>query len=489
MSVESPGQKTGFRAFMANALRPKKSRQVLRKNTASTPNLRAATRSSIASEDVPPPVPVLAPLEAHRVYYREKNAEIDTQIGENRDHTAMLHSLGIHDTEDSDAFASDRYGEDRPPGEPMIASLSSDLWAMIAEELDPGDVASLAFASKTLLSRLERLEPWSVLNQPENREYRVNFLAPQDRRLPHHLLCMTCAKYHRRTQEGREKLQPAAVVNPLFDCPNLRNPLLPAPRHRITHGRMLYFTFVQLALRAHRFGPAYGISTESLSRRWRRDGWTHQSRYIIHKNRLLMRVVSQTFAAPALTPSSQRLLLYSREDYWPYFSACAHWRDGQLMDACKCALGHIPKPRDTAGLQGLEHRAKDLYHHRMYNPNELATLCNTCRPMRRCPDCPSEYLIEVKLTEDRIDPKSLRFRHAIVVTRWCDLGDGSSSHGSAEWAACNGLREYDSFAALTKRSISGTFEAAFTDDTLPGQRIVSMNPKGKRLGEAGNSWY
>ncbi|PKX92621.1 uncharacterized protein P174DRAFT_442476 [Aspergillus novofumigatus IBT 16806] len=430
MSAESPGQKTGFRAFLTNALRPKKSRQVLRKNTVSTPNLRAAARPSIASDEVP-------------------------ELGETRDPTAMLHSIGILDTEDSDGFASDLQKDNRPPGEPMIASLSQDLWALVAEYLNPAERASLAFASKTLLLRLGR-GPWMALNLPENREYRVDFLAPHDRYLPHHLLCMPCARYHRRTQEGHERLEPATV----------------------------------LALRAHRFGPAYGIPVDSLSRRWRRDGWSHHTRYHIHKGKLLMRVVSSTFAEPDLAPSSMRLLLYSRDDYWPYFSVCAHWRDGQLMDVCKCALGHVPKPRATAGLQGLEHRAKDIYHGRTHNPNQFATLCAKCRPMRRCPDCPSEYMVEIKLSEDRSDPRSLRFRHAIVVTRWCDLGDGTSPHGSREWAACNGeLAGYDSFEVLGKRSISGVFESAFTDDHIPGQRIVSMNPKGKRLGEAGNSWY
>jgi hypothetical protein len=61
---------------------------------------------------------------------------------------------------------------------------------------------------------------------------------------------------------------------------------------------------------------------------------------------------------------------------------------------------------------------------------------------------------------------------------------------SREWAACNGeLEGYDSFKTLGKRAISGIFESAFTDETIPGQRIISMNPSGKRLGEKGNSWY
>ncbi|PTU18290.1 hypothetical protein P175DRAFT_0444679 [Aspergillus ochraceoroseus IBT 24754] len=483
-----PEEKHGFRAFIAHALRPKKSRQVLRKNfTTSNPDLSTTTFTKDNET-------TLAPLEAHRLKYRHLHAQQDTQLGETHDHTTILHTIGVHNFDtDSDADALN-IRDERPPGEPFIASLPDHLWAMIAEYLSPAEVACLAFASRTLYTRLGPA-PWRILNEPESTDARADFLVSQDKHYPHHLLCFPCGKFHRRIQEGREKLQPANVINPLFDCPNARNNLRPPPRHRITHGRSLPFSFVQLVLRANRFhSPRYGLPAESLCRRWRRDNWTHQSRFHVHHGRLLMRVVSSTFAEPGLPPSSQRLLLYSREDYWPYFSACAHWRDGELMSVAKCALGHIPVSRATAGLQGLENRAKDMIHHRAHDPNALATLCGHCRPMRRCPDCPSEYLVEVKLTEEREAGtqriQNRRFRHAIVVTRWCDLGDGSSPRLSREWAAGNGeLEGYDSFAVFGKRAISGTFEAAFTDDTLPGQRIISMNPTGKRLGEEGNSWY
>ncbi|OJK04216.1 hypothetical protein ASPACDRAFT_112652 [Aspergillus aculeatus ATCC 16872] len=549
MSAESPGEKkSGIRAFFAHALRPKKSRQVLRKGySASTPDLRGAAglhRPSTTSEDVPP-LPSLAPLEAHRLKYRELNANKDSQLGENRDHTAILHTIGDQDFNRYDPYGLEGEYDNRPPGEPHIASLPSQLWVHLATNyLTLADTASLAFSSKTLHQRLEPLDPFHALSLPSHHTQRINFLTTQDRHLPDYLLCIPCARFHRRTHPGHEKLQPADTLNPLFTCPEARNPLNAPPRHRITHNRILPYTFVQLAMRAHRFGPEYGIPFAALSRRWRRTEWSHQTRFQIHNNHLLMRVTSTRFADPGLPPSTVRLLLYSREDYVPYFSVCAHWRDGNLMAACKCALSHIPVPRETAALQGLEHRAKDLLHRRVYNPNALTTLCGKCRPMRRCPECPSEYLIEIKLTEDRSEGSAhnLRFRHAIVVTRWCDLGDGSAPSRSREWAACCGVdgsagdhqgkthqtpkrilaeggpagegvvggndddgdspaagneggtssssnRIYDSFKEIGKRSISGTFESMITDDTLPGQRVISMNPSGKKLGEEGNSWY
>ncbi|KAJ5086682.1 hypothetical protein NUU61_007989 [Penicillium alfredii] len=482
MSAESPGQKQGFKSKFSNALRPKKSRQVLRKGSRSTTEVPLPP-----GPDLNKPLPDPAPLQAHRLKYKQMHSQVDTQLGERRDYTTMIHSLGLLDPMDNSGPVEED-NENREPGEGDIAKLPRRLWAYIAWFLSPADAASLSLASITLYRRLG-FNYFMVLDHPANYDYKMDFLAGIDRDLPRHLLCFPCGRYHRRTQEGTERLKPSHVINPLFNCPNAQNMLNPPPRHRITHGRTLPFSFVQLAMRAHRFGPHYGISVDSLARRWQRDDWSHSSRYLVHDGRLLMRVTSQTFAPAGLPPSSQRLLLHSREDYWPFFSACAHWRDGELMPACKCALNHIPKARDNGGLQAVEHKVKDRWAGRQHDPNALTTLCGFCRPMRRCPECPSEYLIEVKLTEDRSDPRNLQFRQAIVVTRWTDLGDGTTPN-TIEWGAVNGQRDdYDSFQHYEKRAIASIFEAAFTADALPGQRIISMNPKQKKQGEKGHDWY
>lgn len=110
--------------------------------------------------------------------------------------------------------------------------------------------------------------------------------------------------------------------------------------------------------------------------------------------------------------------------------------------------------------------------------------------MRRCPECPTEYLIEFKLEEDRTDPDPrLRFKQCMVVTRWSDLGDGKDP-SKGEWAAINAEEggAYDSFAMLGRRAISGVFESQ-TGVGGPGQRIVNLNPKGEKKGEAGHNWY
>ena len=238
-------------------------------------------------------------------------------------------------------------------------------------------------------------------------------------------------------------------------------------------------------MRAHRFGPQYGISADTLSRRYKdRDSeWMHQTRYYVHKGRLLLRTVSRTFAPPGLPVSGQRHLLYSREDYFPYFSVCAHWRDGELMNICKCALEHVVKPKETIAQQLQKGPSIQLS---LRNPNYFVTQCGICRPMRRCPQCPTEYLIELKLAEDRTDPGN-RFKLAIIVTRWSDLGDGRNP-AEGPWAACNGEIDIDSFETIGKRALSGIFESQ-TGITIPGQTILNLNPKMERKGEEGHNWY
>ncbi|KAL9110160.1 MAG: hypothetical protein Q9227_005220 [Pyrenula ochraceoflavens] len=420
---------------------------------------------------------------------RKASAAVDKQTGERKDYTEMLHSLNPEDVLNPlSEIPRLRRSDDTPKnGHQLFVRLPPDGWERILLQLQLSDVASLAFSCKTLQNFLggEALED---LNLPEYHQNKVEFLTRLDQQFPSHLLCPICAQFHFRTQKGEESLKPADVFNPLFNCPNAKDQLRKAPRTHITPGpvrRTLPFTFVQLATRAHRFGSWYGISTDSLSRRWRdRDsGWSHQSRFCIENGHLLMRITSQCFATPGLPASGLRHLLYSREDFTPYFSVCAHWRDGLLMPLVKCVLGHIPVPP-----KWVDQRLKQaVQNHVQHRQNAIVSLCGECAPMRRCPECPTEYLFELKLAEDKSDPLHT-FRQALVVTRWSDLGDGSTPW-NAEWAACNGDAQLDSFKAVGRRAIAGTFESHFTAEAIPGQRILSLNPKNEKKGEKGHDWY
>lgn len=424
------------------------------------------------------------------------------------DHTDMMHRLAHHDSFDS---LADQAGYDirklRDPyfdskeeeakacelnekRELMVAVLPDDVWKRIRSHLDAVDAASLSIATKTLYAKLGD-DALKVMNIPENRHQRIKFLqSAYDKRWPGELLCFPCASYHRRTSAGKESLHSQFVQRPIYDCPNVRKTVL--PRTRITHGRELPYYFMQLALRESLYGKRFGITHEDLARQWKckDSAWKHRTRYMVHDGHLLMRCVSTAFAPPELTATAERHLLYDREEFTPFFSVCAHWRDGLLTKVCKCALSHVPKPPDSYREQ--LRRAPKISREAAH-PNFIVTGCDTCRPARRCPECPSEYLVEIQMCED---PKAegFKFKHAIVVTRWADLGDGKNPYTSPEWLAINGLNkaaggeEFESFSRLGRRAVSGVFESRISG-SIPGQRMASLNPKNERLGEEGDGWY
>lgn len=485
--AETAAQPTGLGARLRGVLRPKKSRarlvkkppsesisaEIVRRNNETI----SQSASTLLGQDAPTPLPQTAP----------DPSLIDRHTGERRDITALIH--GLQDSfEPGEDDIAEEFDENRPPGEPLIESLPPKTWHQIAQYSSPAGGASLAFANKTLANILGPA-PWEALRLPENHLYRIQFLAPMDKHLPHHLLCFPCAVYHVRIQPGEEELKPPHVINPLFICPHAQNPLSPPPRTRLTPNRTLPFTFVQLVTRAQRYSLEYGIPVENLFRRWTdpTSGWRHHTRYYVVKGHLYLRVVSSAFAPAGLPPSGQRHLLYSREDYTPYFSVCAHWRDGELMNLCKCALGHIPKERTGSGPEQQLARRVDSRIKHTPTAAQVVSQCGECKVIRRCTECPTEYLIELKLMEDKSD-KLNKFKQSISVTRWSDLGDGTTP-ASPEWAAVNGEAEYDSFSAIGKRAISGIFESQ-VGDFMPYQSIKSLNPKGKKKkGEEGNGWY
>ncbi|KAI7473738.1 F-box domain protein [Hortaea werneckii] len=428
---------------------------------------------------------------------------------ENRDDTDMLHRLAHHDSFDSLIDQSVGKEELRNPyfdskaqadelrristrHERMVESLPDDLWRYITDYLNPADTACLAISSKTLMRKLGS-QPLMDLNEPQNKNFKISVLHYLNPQLPRHLLCFPCAKFHLRLKPGKESLKADYVNNPLFNCPLVKTSTL--PRTRLTHDRQLPYGWVQLALRSE-ISPAHGISPDSLSRRWKHaeSGWSHRTRYMIHDGRLLMRVVSQRVVPPAResTKTVERHLLYEMQEFTPYFSVCAHWRDGEMMDLCKCALSHVPSPPQSY-IQQLKKAPK--IDKSLAHPNFIVRGCDWCRPARRCPECSTEYLVEIQMIEDAKDP-ARPFKHSIVVTRWSDLGDGSSPHTSAEWASMNGVdvadheggHEYESFSHVGRRAVSGIFESRLSG-SIPGQRLLSLNPKNEKKGEEGHGWY
>lgn len=429
---------------------------------------------------------------------------------EHKDHTDMMHRLAHHDSFDSlvdqtlvkeklkdpcfdssDLAHLELINTMTAVHDRQFAVLPDEVWQCIASYLNPTDAASLAISTKTLYTKLER-RPFLDLDMPENDHYKTEFLKHMDFLLPRQLLCFQCNKYHLRLKPGKESLKADYVANPLFTCPNVRSSVL--PRMRLTHGRELPYSFVQLATRAAKHTPIHGIEAESMERRWKckDSGWSHRTRYMIFDGRLLMRVVSHAFALPDvdMTETRVRHLLYDREEYEPFFSVCAHWKDGLLMPQVKCALSHVPQA-PVSYFQQIKKAPK--INRALANPNFIVRMCDDCRPARRCPECPTEYLIEIQMAEDKSDHEH-PFKHCLVVTRWSDLGDGSSPFTNPEWATINGKDSgaveggYESFSHVGRRAVSGIFESHISG-SIPGQRMLSLNPKNKKMGEEGHGWY
>lgn len=288
---------------------------------------------------------------------------------------------------------------------------------------------------------------------------------------PEELFCYLCGVFHHRLHPDQECLRPNYVNYPIYECPNAK--VMTLPRMRLVEGRQLPYSLVQLAMRQVRYGPRHGVALKALSRRWQcKDSeWVHISRAHVYKGHLIVKVTSTVYVRAEMTPSEERLLLFSRNDYAPYFSCCAHWANGRLIPLVKCALSHTPIPRQGIRSQWAE--GSRIKYDRLKTPDYMPHLCEQCRPMRRCPECPTEYLVELKLVEDKRAQGIDRFRHALVVTRWSDLGDGTSP-STREFAACNGnLNGFDSFAAIANLSLCSAFEAA-TSNATPNQRLLSL---------------
>jgi len=427
-------------------------------------------------------------------------SDASTLIG-NRDHTDMIHGLAHHDSFDSliDGIRSNSVGggderldraqlkrkyERSEKNKKLLGSLSGDLWQRIAALLDPADAAHLTITSRLFLEKLGN-GSLRKLERPENKVHRVQFLNHMDAQMPNHLLCHPCGVYHLRTSAGDEKPRVDFVRNPPFICPKATTSYL--PRMRLVHGRELPYYLIQLAIRHSAHSTRHGIHSDILCRRWKdkSSGWSHQSLYMIHDKRLLLRLRSQIFAPPKLTPTAERMLLYEQQEYTPFFSVCAHWRDGELMRLVKCALSHVPEaPESLINQMRKSPRAQDW----IVKPNLIARQCDECRPARRCPECPTEYLIEISIREDPKDALN-RFKHVLVVTRWSDLGDGTSPTSSPEYCAINGLKaDYNSFNSVGRRAVAGVFESRMSG-SIPGQRMISLNPKNQHAGEEGYGWY
>ncbi|KAL9058259.1 MAG: hypothetical protein Q9162_001858 [Coniocarpon cinnabarinum] len=344
--------------------------------------------------------------------------------------------------------------QDDTPAEATASSSSSptvfsflprELWITIASYLPPDTAASLALANRETAARLGPFF-WPPLNDPSSKQSKAAFLAHMAPHLPHHVFCEPCARYHARhspkDRPHREVLRSASeyIRKPLLASRCKSGAALPATR--LTLDQCLPYPLATLTMASSNFPDSHhhSPSLKQLNRTWSPSNsawadiaqswtvdptWTHETRFAISipfepgdVPQLLVKVTSTYFPRANLTASEQRLILSSRKDYTANYTTCAHEsKGGLLFSACKCALGHIPS---SSG--------KDV--------PRRASQCPRCRPLYKCMICPTEYQIEIKLVS-----QGTKFRHALVVTRWTNLGTCRSVN-EVEWRACSSELDY-----------------------------------------------
>lgn len=306
-----------------------------------------------------------------------------------------------------------------------------------------------------------------------------------DRTLPYHLFCFNCCTYHARLRPGLETLSPSWITTPVFACPTLKT--LPTPRLAVTPSRKLPFTLPQLLARATRLDSlAHGIHMSALSKTWvdiaegfeaspdieneggsfisydgadgGPIGWRHRTQLRTHHGHVLLRV-SSTHVLPQrlLSTSEINRLLITRSNYEPYFSTCQHWHTagpvGPLLSLAKCAIGHAQAPHIKDSKNDGNNVDKRGKARKTVIPtadskgvpltgvgSKVTSQCAECRPLRRCEDCGTEYLIQLRVQQDKTRRKSSaasagsngaaaspaaalpKFRPYLSVTRYSDLG-------------------------------------------------------------------
>lgn len=308
--------------------------------------------------------------------------------------------------------------------------LPSEIWEMVANHLAPSTAAALTMTGRRMYRYLGN-QYLDALNAEENREEKASFLHHFEDKLPQHILCWQCGVYHHRQDASSERLGQYESA-----CPRYRADA----QSMLSRDRLIPWDLVHLATRAARHTPAHGIPTSALTKKWTSEsGWKHTTRALLVDTHLVLRASSLSWVEAYMSASELRVVVDER--YHERFSHCKHISNS-LDKYAKCAVSHI-----RPGYQ-------------------VTAQCAACRPLRRCNQCPSEYLIEIKLVEDRQGPRSPllpAFRHALSVTRWSDLGAGTSPHASLEWRAARSPL-FETWAAQkvdfwSLRTVRSRFEA------------------------------
>ncbi len=203
---------------------------------------------------------------------------------------------------------------------------------------------------------------------------------------------------------------------------------------------------VQLMMRAHKYGPQYGISAKSLDLALGViDGWIDYSISRIVNNRLLIRVRAHYWIPRASTSQEE----IARAVPWPghglRITCHHHGGDGGFKGPCLTAVTELS--RSTSD--------EFTYESVVY----------------RCQFCPSEYQVSLQQARhfgELAFSQILRHRYVLAVTRWMDVGE-CLSNNSREWVALSPrcTPEYFDFSCI--QGIRSRFESSEGEGDIPSQ--------------------
>lgn len=284
------------------------------------------------------------------------------------------------------------------PGTTLI-KLPPELLHMITEHLLPNDTASLILCNHALLRTLGTRH-WSSLHPGKgNEKYRELFLTALTRDLPRHFFCHHCSRLHLQDNLGPPgpALQPKnrlLCIEHHLDAGNRLRQCVQV--HRIESRYSFTFPHLQLAMKRHFYGIKHGISTESLS-------FTEVQVFLgedeIERVITLLSVEARICSKPtslclriqhwALISSTNRDMLLSKTGFV------------QICDHLSTHSSEISRLVQSI----LEPRRPEV-------EDQIRT------ELFRCRRCNTNFQLEIKDLGDE--------GLALVITKWLDLGSGST---------------------------------------------------------------
>lgn len=216
----------------------------------------------------------------------------------------------------------------------------------------------------------------------------------------------------------------------------------------------------QMIIRAHRYGPAYGIPLSTLCRQsmpsWSQKRWIGKSEAVIFQNRLLLKV---ELVRPQKHVQS-RVYPWEPKDWEFGLPHCTH--SASPSDDSSSDWSTWPNsPRtihtEREGSNALSRKVQAISERAstpidtvtVVWPGEIAYVTRPVCERYSCPDCPTEW---------KIDLVEKRGQTYVRVTRYTDLGNGINPRTSPEWQALVGDTSH--YHRCTQSDVEGCYEDA-----------------------------